>query len=128
MKLFLPVVVLAAFAVGCDGHVAATKLRVAVQDSQGTRVYRLECDPAGGTMRHAAAVCSELRREPGLLESPSLVLCGPGAVSKRGIRVTGIDRGKSVHVEFSGVCSSSGNGFGAWDDALQDAGPGTAGT
>jgi hypothetical protein len=129
VKLVLGGVALLALAAGCSGgRSATTRLTIRVNDAQSARVFELECDPVGGSMRNAAAACRALRRQPRMLRPPELVVCGPGATSKNRIRVTGTDRGKSVSAEFSGACSSSGDGFGAWDDVLYRAGPGSPAT
>lgn len=123
MKLLLPGVGLLLAATACGGRPAATTLKIEISGGSGARTYRLTCDPAGG-MRHAATTCAALRRQPDMLVERGALLCGPGAAGGDRIRVTGLDHGRPVHAAFQNVCSGGGEGFGAWTDVLEDAGPG----
>jgi hypothetical protein len=111
---------------GCGSHSAATKLTIEAFDNSGTRVYRLECEPAGGTVRHPETMCGALRRQPDLRARGGYSHCGPGPHGvAESIRVTGSYRGTPVRSAFQGACPEGNDGFGAWSDLLYDAGPGS---
>src|SRR4051812_44400449 len=89
VKRMLPGVALLAIVAGCGSQASSTRLTVQVSDSAGTRVYRLQCDPAKGTARNPEAMCAALRQQPDMLSAPRSIVCGPGGAPTERIRVNG---------------------------------------
>ena len=115
----------AAVIAGCGGHARSTQLTIRVADatdSSSPRMYRLECGPPGGTPRNRGAMCAALARQPDMLRSPSVVVCGPGAAPRTTVKISGRYRGRKVQATFQDACSTGDNdGFGAWIDVLEAA-------
>jgi hypothetical protein len=97
-------VVLVALAAGCGtgGNVAGTHLTLtALNPNVGLAAFHLDCGPAGGDLADAAAACSALSRDPGLVTSPKPFVCIGGTSSWFDVTISGRLAGKSVQQKFS---------------------------
>jgi len=95
---------------GCAGGSgsAATALKVAFGPDDGSRglvVFRLRCDPPGGSIPTPATVCARIASRPRLVTPPpSNVTCSPG-IGQWAVTITGSYRGQAVRMRF-GACDN----------------------
>jgi len=87
---------------------SATSLKLAFgpdDGSEGLVVFRLRCDPPGGSIPVPSAACTMIARRPGLVAPPpSNVLCG-GVTGAWAVTVTGTYDGGTVRRAF-GTCDN----------------------
>ena len=117
--------VVLAVAVGADGAVGSpvrvggvSRAAIALEIVYGTvawptETYRLNCDPASGSLPDPAAACSAIAADP------QLVLSGPGVdhscpAFTPGIEVRGSYEGQQVDVGFSGCLSGQDDAISRW--------------
>ncbi|MDX6480746.1 MAG: Subtilisin inhibitor-like [Gaiellaceae bacterium] len=97
--------VLIAVAAGCgsggetlaDTHLTLTALNPTI----GLAAFHLTCAPVGGDLPDAAAACSALRRDPGLVTAPKPFVCIGGTASWWDVTISGRLDGKAVRQKFS---------------------------
>ena len=82
-----------------SGQTALTIL--AVNQSVGRAVFRLDCAPAGGDMPDPAKACAALASTPALITNPKPFTCAGGTFSWWDIKITGRLHGRSVRTSTS---------------------------
>jgi hypothetical protein len=94
-------------AAGCGGHSDDIRLTVALGtvDWQklelGERRFELRCDPPGGTMPLAEAVCFALEHDSSLLDPPPLTSTCAGSLGiPPGVTVRGVAYGRRIDLAF----------------------------
>ena len=92
---------------GCGGS-GSTSLRVAFGPADGSKglvVFKLQCDPPGGTIPDPAAACSTIESQVRLvIPRPSNSTCSP-PIGLWAVTITGTYRGKTVR-QYFGSCSN----------------------
>jgi hypothetical protein len=67
----------------------------------GERRFDLRCDPPGGTVPRAAAVCFAIARDPSLLDPPEAAsACAGGLGLRPGVTVRGVANGRRIDLAF----------------------------
>jgi hypothetical protein len=118
------IALLALLVSGCGSSHPGARLLIAT----GGRVYRLQCDPAGGTAPRPERICAELRRSPNLLVGGPAIdhSCPPAAYTT--FRIAGTYRGHRVDAIFPpSSCAwvpGQGDGAGEWTYLMHGAGTG----
>jgi len=98
---------LAVAAGGCGGRSDDIRLTVSLGTADveklelGERRFELRCDPPGGTLPHAEAVCFALEHDPSLLDPPETTsTCAGGLGIPPGVAVRGTANGRRVDLAF----------------------------